>query len=403
MGLRLGRLGFAISLTALGWVLPAQGDAPEPASTQPAPSALVEGLPEYSAALKFMQSAQEIYVFPNTNPNYPHRDDRHMRLLDAKARAALKGTLDTKEDWWQGLYVLGGDDKPPTDVGFVFKTGKDELVLFFTDDLIASGTLNGEFFKGLLNEGPSQKLKEWAARYAQAELAVPAETPPMTPYRAPANVTVINGITVTGDDLDRMSGSDLHSIFAAFRDAGVSTPDGLLVMNKGEIRGYLQNDEWMTAIQVDCAAADDSQHLCWKVHHHRLPEYSEAMHCIREAKYVHFFTVASPLRHYRDFDHSRMLDDPARRDLAELLGSAISWSEEPASSMPPPGQLSAKFGFELIDGQDQVDLFFSADGKMQGALNGEYLSGALDESATQGLQKWMAKWGHLEMEKSKDR
>ena len=58
------------------------------------------------------------------------------------------------------------------------------------------------------------------------------------------------------------------------------------------------------------------------------------------------------------------------------------------------------FGF---DGQDQVDLFFSADGKVQGALNGEYFSGALDESAALELQKWMAKWGHLEMEKSKGR
>lgn len=98
-----------------------------------------------------------------------------------------------------------------------------------------------------------------------------------------------------------------------------------------------------------------------------------------------------------------MLDDPARRDLAGLLGSTVSWSEETDSTMPPPGQLPAKFGFELIDGQDQVDLFFSADGKVQGALNGEYLSGALDERATLGLHKWMAKWGHLEMGKSKDR
>jgi hypothetical protein len=364
---------------------------------------LVEGLPEYTAALKFMQSAQEIYVFPNTNPRNPHRDDQYMRLLDAKARATLLDTIDTKEDWWPGFYELGVEDKPATDVGFIFKTGRDELVLFFMDDSIASGTFNGQFFKGLLNEGPSRKLKEWAARYAQSELAVPAETPPTPLNQAPSSITVINGIAVTGDDLDKFSGSDLHSAFAAFRDAGVSVPDGLLVMGKDEIRGYLQSDEWVTARRVDCTVDDDSQHSCWEVPHHRLPEYTEAMRCIREAKYVHVFSVASPLRHDRDFDHSRMLGDPARRDLDWLLGSTVSWAEESGSSMPPPGQLPATFGFELIDGQDQVDLFFSADGKVQGALNGEYLGGALDESATIELQKWMAKWGHLEVEKSKDR
>lgn len=136
------------------------------------------GLPEYSPALRLIQRAQAVYVFANTNPKYPHRDDKRMRLLDAKAREELRSLLDDREDWWQGLYTLGVEDKPATDIGLVFRDGDDELVLFFLDDSMVSGNLNGQFLNGLLNDGPSKRFKAWAAKYAQLELALPAETPP---------------------------------------------------------------------------------------------------------------------------------------------------------------------------------------------------------------------------------
>ncbi|HEV7164174.1 MAG TPA: hypothetical protein VGO35_02145 [Gammaproteobacteria bacterium] len=343
-----------------------------------------------AAVLNFINTAQQIYVFANTNPRYPHRDDKHMRPLDAKARDALVAAIGSQEDWWQGLYDMGVEDAPATDVGFVFKTGKDELALFFLEDSLASGDLIGESFKGLLNEGASKKLKAWSAKYAPAELAVPRVVPPASTDVTHPNFKMVGDIMVSGD-FNLVTDTDVRVALAALKDAGLGRVPGILVMGKDEIRGYLQSDEWMTARSHDCTAADPSQVACWSVPRLQLPGYSEALHCIQEAKYVHIFPVASPLKHYRDFDHSMMLDDTARQDLVVLLGARQSWLVSD-DSMPLPGRLPADFGFDIIDGKDDVHLFFSSNGKVQGDFNGEYLSGALTESTAQALQTWKVKY-----------
>ncbi|HEY1774157.1 MAG TPA: hypothetical protein VGH91_13295 [Gammaproteobacteria bacterium] len=375
----------------LGWVGVTRTTYHEPdGSTSQGWSVAGLGLPNASGALDCIKDAQQVYVFPNTNPKQPHRDDKHMRLLDPEARAALVGVIGAKEDWWQGLYELGIPDKPDTDVGFVFKTGECELVLFFMDNATVVGTLNGESLKGLLNSSASRKLDKWTGDHALVEMSVPSETP-SGPVHTPLAVKQVNGISVIGD-LSLVSDRDVDGAFAAFKDAGLSEPELLVVMGKDEIRGYVQDDVWMTARRTDCAAAGDGQHPCWAVPPRRLPGYPDALRCIQNALYVHGFPVASPLKHFRNFDHDWMLDDSPRRELIDLLGAKESWSGGADSTIVALGKLPADFGFELNCGNDQVRLFFSSDGRVQGDYNGEYLSGTLGQTAAQALQTWEAKY-----------
>lgn len=395
MRFKLGVFILAVSFLALGWVLPVHGDTP------------VMALPWNPPVLDCIKTAQQVYVFPNTDTQHPTRDDKHMRLLDPEARAALVGLLDDKDGWWQGLYALRFPNSPHADLGFVFKSKGCELVLFFTGQKAADATLGDMSTSGLLNEDASRKLKEWGARYAQLELSVPSVPPPVVTHEAPSNITMVNGIAVSGDDLSQISASDIHQVFAAFEDAGLSHPYTVFVNSKDEIRGYLQPNEWMTARRVTCATTGSGQHPCWKVQQNRLPEYSDAMRCIRGANYVHIFPTSAPLEHSRNFSYpDTMLGDSARNELTELLGAKESWSEASDSSMPPPGKLPTNMGFELIDidknGRCEVNLFFSPDGKVQGDLDDEYLSGTLGRTAAQALQAWYAKYAQAELDASRE-
>jgi hypothetical protein len=132
---------------------------------------------------QFMRDADQVYVFPVILPvehnqkrgmliGSPHRDNTRMRQLDAEARRQLVPMLGSERDWFHGhddtLWV--GDI--PTNVGFVFRRGADELVLYFTLGWKAECTMpNGENLAGSLEEKPSKKLDEWKKRYAQPELA----------------------------------------------------------------------------------------------------------------------------------------------------------------------------------------------------------------------------------------
>ena len=148
-----------------------------------------QGLPDFSAALDCIRAAQQVYVFPVTTSLDPHRDDKHMRLLDAEARSRLAGILGPKEDWFVGFNNLIYPEKEPTNVGFVFRNGGDELVLFFVHEDVVVGTFNGQHLSGTLNDLSGDKidkrivraLEQWKVQYAQPELTTPAKTPAQTP------------------------------------------------------------------------------------------------------------------------------------------------------------------------------------------------------------------------------
>ena len=111
-----------------------------------------------------------------------------MRLLDDSSRKQLVGLLGSKADWFVGFNDLMYPDNEPTNVGFIFRNGNDELVLFFVHSDVVVGTFNGEHLGGTLNDlgGPqSEKLakefEEWKSRYAQPEIATPEKSPAQPP------------------------------------------------------------------------------------------------------------------------------------------------------------------------------------------------------------------------------
>jgi len=99
-----------------------------------------QGIDYSPDVLRFIPSAEAVYVFPVTSPLKPQRDDRHMRLLGPEARHGIVQLLGNYENWSHGLYTIGIPENQPPNIGLLFRSGKDELVLFFNSD-----TVQGKF------------------------------------------------------------------------------------------------------------------------------------------------------------------------------------------------------------------------------------------------------------------
>lgn len=127
---------------------------------------------EIPEALHLLGSASEVYVFPVTTPLKPHKDDSHLRLLDAEARESLERLLGNEASWFHGVNNLIWPEGVPKDVGFLFREGKAELLWFCP---FGQAKFNGERTAGGLVEAAEQKLSEWKHQYAQPELAVQGE------------------------------------------------------------------------------------------------------------------------------------------------------------------------------------------------------------------------------------
>jgi hypothetical protein len=120
--------------------------------------------------LSLIRTADEVYVFPVTTPLKPHRDDKHRRSLGGQARHEIIRLLGNEKNWCQCVYDLVIVGPEPTNVGLLFRRGKNELVLFFTRGGYAEGTFNGQYIANPLNNG--EKMNDWSKRFAQAELSV---------------------------------------------------------------------------------------------------------------------------------------------------------------------------------------------------------------------------------------
>src|ERR1700719_1393362 len=131
------------------------------------------GLEDRPEIFRIIKSAPEVYVFPVTTPLKPHRDDKHLRLSEGEARRTLVHLLGNEKSWFHGFdNTFWVDKRIPKNVGFVFRHGKDELVLFCTLGWKIEATLNGEHTGGSLEERPSQRMEQWKKQYAQRELAM---------------------------------------------------------------------------------------------------------------------------------------------------------------------------------------------------------------------------------------
>lgn len=157
----------------LGWITVKRVEFHEPdGSIRPGWEDYLQGIGDNPDVLRLINSANDIYVFPVTTPLAPHRDDKDLRLLSGEARRKLVRLLGEKSNWYIGGWDLLFDNNQPTDVGFVFRNGRDELVLFCSPGEIIEGTLNGERIKGMLNEGPGKRLEMWKKEFAKIELAI---------------------------------------------------------------------------------------------------------------------------------------------------------------------------------------------------------------------------------------
>jgi hypothetical protein len=80
--------------------------------------------------------------------------------------------LSRQKNWFQGFddRISIGDE--PTNVGFVFRKGRDELVMFLSRGGMMEGAFNGSHTGGTLEEKQQQQMDRWKAKYAEKELAV---------------------------------------------------------------------------------------------------------------------------------------------------------------------------------------------------------------------------------------
>jgi len=121
-------------------------------------------------AFRVIRDADEVYVFPITTPREPRVDEKHLRLLDPAAGEKLQRLLSDERNWLHGFDNRIWIDPLPTDVGLVFRQGKNEVVLFFP---WGQGTFNGVNITGTSLEGVAEKeMQEWKHQYAQPELAM---------------------------------------------------------------------------------------------------------------------------------------------------------------------------------------------------------------------------------------
>ena len=134
------------------------------------------GIDDTAGALRLIRTADHVYVFPLPNPSKPELDDKDLRLLGASARRDLAQVLGYRKDWWQGGYSILIADPPAPSVGFVFRQGNDELVLFFTDT-IADATYNGEHTSGMIDHSREKQFERWKKRYARQELQAQVPKP----------------------------------------------------------------------------------------------------------------------------------------------------------------------------------------------------------------------------------
>jgi hypothetical protein len=121
-------------------------------------------------AMRLMKTAEEVYVFPVATPLDPHRSKR-LRPLNAAARSSLVQLLGNEQNWLRGFDNRIGAGDEPTNAGFLFRHGSNELVLFFSSGGAVEATLNGESTGGSLANEAGAAMERWKDQYAKPELA----------------------------------------------------------------------------------------------------------------------------------------------------------------------------------------------------------------------------------------
>lgn len=124
--------------------------------------------------MELINSAERVYIFPvKFKPNtyfVPYRVSP-LRLLGPKARRELGHLLGREKNWFHGGDERIVLDHSATNVGFLFRKGKDKLVLFLSIGTAVQGAINdGPHAGGNLEDRALEAVEGWKQRYAQPEL-----------------------------------------------------------------------------------------------------------------------------------------------------------------------------------------------------------------------------------------
>jgi hypothetical protein len=134
----------------------------------------IEAVPE---ALRLIRTADEVYILPVTlaeNRKHfvePLGDYKHLRRLDPVACRKLQRLLGAEKSWFHGGDNTISLDYSSRTVGFIFRKGKDKLVLLCGLGARFKGTFNGGETGGSLEFKQSDKLEKWKKQYAKPELS----------------------------------------------------------------------------------------------------------------------------------------------------------------------------------------------------------------------------------------
>ena len=131
------------------------------------PADSAEGVPSKDE-LRVMTHANAVYVFPYRSMAPTVRDDKHLRLLDAEARAKLMSILGEKRNWYDGLMTIVEVPDVPS-IGILFRSGSDEFTLFF-NEMTIEAIFHGQRDLGMLEPAPMKKFDDWKQHYASTEL-----------------------------------------------------------------------------------------------------------------------------------------------------------------------------------------------------------------------------------------
>ena len=132
-------------------------------------------------ALRLMRTADAVYVFPvkfttvassrikGVRYLNPHGDRKRSRLLDDRAKRALVRVLGHEKEWFHGHDSRISVEPEPSNVGFLFRRGRDELILFGSTGGRFEGPFNGQLTSGSLED--EEQLEKWKQQFAQPEIA----------------------------------------------------------------------------------------------------------------------------------------------------------------------------------------------------------------------------------------
>ena len=122
-----------------------------------------------SGAFSFAKNAAPTALIASAWRHRPtRRDEKHLRALDPPARDTLNRLLGDRQNWFVGFI----DSALPVgvrEVGVLFRTRTDELLLFIDSDTI-SVSFRGHWYGGGLISRRVNDLYDWKRTYARLEL-----------------------------------------------------------------------------------------------------------------------------------------------------------------------------------------------------------------------------------------